>query len=81
MAPLMAGQPPARELGAWSLATKAHLPYGQNEYDSRTTRDLEERRLLEVEMVPMRGDGDDASSSNLRHLRILAALRSDTAST
>ena len=23
----------------------AHLPYGQNEYDSRTTRDLEERRI------------------------------------
>ena len=37
--------------------------------------------FLEVEMVPMRGDGDDASSSNLRHLRILAALRSDTSST
>ena len=37
--------------------------------------------FLEVEMVPMRGDGDDVSSSNLWHLRILAALRSDTSST
>ena len=37
--------------------------------------------FLEVEMVPMREDGDDASSSNLWHLRILAALRSDTSST
>ena len=37
--------------------------------------------FLEVEMVPMRGDGDDVSSSNLWQLRILAALRSDTSST
>ena len=37
--------------------------------------------FFDVEMVPMRGDGDDVSSSDLWHLRILAALRSGISST
>ena len=72
--------------GSWSRATKpereaARLPTARTNMTQEPLEIWKSGDFLEIEMVPMRGDGDDASSSNLWHLRILAALRSDTSST